>query len=217
MNPRQTDRGFAARDFSKSVSLPRSTVSHQNFRLSILAKPTIHANYSRSSSSLYILAFLFRVATLPLCTRRRMAAESIGLAASFAGLVSLGLQITGGIVQYIDAFESRQKELDFLRHQNEALYATLRVVNAWLGSHGQSGEVTAAADLSMQLLQEELESVKVLYTELADRNGQNWAVRLDNKKKRFTYAFSRSKIQELGQRLQKASNALQLTLNALGL
>lgn len=146
-----------------------------------------------------------------------MAAESIGLAASFAGLVSLGLQITRGIVQYVDAFESRQKDLDFVRDENEALHATLRVVNTSLGAHGQSQEVTAAADLNMQLLKKELDSVKALYTDLADRNGQNWTIRLDNKKKRFTYAFNRSKIQELGQRLQKASNALQLTLNAMDL
>lgn len=49
--PRQTDRDFAARRLlSISVATPPSTVSYQNFRLSILATPTIHEGLHLSIS-----------------------------------------------------------------------------------------------------------------------------------------------------------------------
>lgn len=38
-------------------------------------------------------------------------AEALGLAASVAGLLSLGLQVTGGVARYLDVLENRQKEL----------------------------------------------------------------------------------------------------------
>ncbi|KAF9880622.1 hypothetical protein CkaCkLH20_01664 [Colletotrichum karsti] len=146
-----------------------------------------------------------------------MAAESVGLAASVGGLVSLGLQIAGGILKYVDAFESRQDDLEFVRTNSEALKATLRVIETWANSPGQGPEAIAAATRSMQLFEMELCNVKALHDELADLDGPDWTSRLANKKKKLTYAFSRPKIQGLGQRLQKATNALQLTLNGLGL
>lgn len=146
-----------------------------------------------------------------------MAAESVGLAASIGGIVSLGLTITGGIIKYVDAFENRQKELDFVSRQNEVLKSVLLELDGYLSSHGQSGAVPDAAAQSMQLFERELNHVKALHSELADSPTQCWTSRLRNRKKRVTYAFDRSKIQELGQQLQKAGDVLQLTLNVLGL
>ena len=55
-------------------------------------------------------------------------AEAVGLAASVAGLLSLGLQITGGIATYLDALESRQDELASIKRQNDALSAALDTI-----------------------------------------------------------------------------------------
>jgi hypothetical protein len=146
-----------------------------------------------------------------------MAAESVGLAASVAGLVSLGLQIAGGIIKYVDACENRQEELSFVKRESEVLKAVLLEVDAQLRSHGQSGDGHDAVVQSMTLFKEELSYVQALYTNLADSGPQSWTARLENKKKKATYAFNRVKIQELGLRLQKAGDALQLTLNVLSL
>ncbi|KAL1854334.1 hypothetical protein Daus18300_011520 [Diaporthe australafricana] len=70
---------------------------------------------------------------------------------------------------------------------------------------------------SMQLFTKELSSVEALHAELSDCSRQNLTGRLENQKKKLTYAFNRPKIRELGQRLQKASDALQLALSVLGL
>lgn len=146
-----------------------------------------------------------------------MAAESVGLAASIAGIVSLGLEIVGGIIKYVDAVENRQGELESVSRQSKALNAILVEADSMLSSHSQSGAVSDAVAQSMRLFKEELSRLQELHTDLADSDSQGWTARLENKKKKATYAFKRSRIQELGLRLQKAGDALQLTLNVLGL
>ncbi|RYP68436.1 hypothetical protein DL771_006700 [Monosporascus sp. 5C6A] len=141
-----------------------------------------------------------------------------GLAASVAGLLSLGLQITGGIVKYLDAFESRREELAYVRQQNDALTSTLLAIETASSSfQGQRPEFTAAVTQTIQSCKKELSAVEVLRVELADGDTTTWTMRLENKKKKLTYAFHRSKVQQLGQRLQQANKVLQLTLTGLGL
>ncbi|POS75691.1 hypothetical protein DHEL01_v205908 [Diaporthe helianthi] len=146
-----------------------------------------------------------------------MAAESVGLAASVAGLVSLGLQVTGGIFKYVDAFENRQEDLEFVRQQNEVLRATLEAINESVVDQNPSPELTATIHDSMKLFKKELDKIENLYPKLVDSGGSGWTSRLDNRRKRFTYPFKRPKVQELGQQLQKAGTTLQLTLNAIDL
>ncbi|KAI2602715.1 hypothetical protein GGR54DRAFT_653579 [Hypoxylon sp. NC1633] len=147
-----------------------------------------------------------------------MAVESLGLAASVAGLVSLGLQITSGIVKYIDAFEGRQEELAFLKQHNDALSATLSAIDASPSSfHGIRPEYISAVTQNVQSCKEELGAAEELRVDLADRDRSTGSMRLENTKRKLTYAFHRSKIQQLAQRLQQANDVLQLTLTGLGL
>ncbi|RYP19450.1 hypothetical protein DL765_003351 [Monosporascus sp. GIB2] len=147
-----------------------------------------------------------------------MAAEGLGLAASVAGLLSLGLQITGGIIKYLDAFESRQEELAYVRQQNDALTSTLLSIETASSSFQcQHPEFAAAVMQNIQSCQKELSAVEVLHIELADCDTSTWTMRLENKTKKLTYAFHRSKVQQLAQRLQRANEILQLTLTGLGL
>ncbi|TDZ23986.1 hypothetical protein Cob_v003355 [Colletotrichum orbiculare MAFF 240422] len=146
-----------------------------------------------------------------------MAAEGLGLAASVAGLVSLGLQITGGIVKYVDAFKGRKEELDFVRRQNDALAANLRSFQGWAPSPGRSPDIDAAVAHNIQLLESELMGVKALHDKLADNAGQSWAAKFENTKKRSTYPFNQAKVHELGQRLEKAMDVLLLAMNIMGL
>ena len=145
-------------------------------------------------------------------------AEAVGLTASVSGLFSLGLQVTGGIVKYLDAFESRQEELAYVRQHNDALKATLLAINtALLNFQNQSPELTAAVTQTVLSCKKELCAVEVLRVDLADGDGSTWTTRLKNKKKKFTYPFHRSKVQQLAQRLQQANEVLQLALHGLEL
>ncbi|KAJ3943678.1 uncharacterized protein N0V96_006608 [Colletotrichum fioriniae] len=126
-----------------------------------------------------------------------MAAESVGLAASVAGLLSLGLQITGGIIKYMDAFEGRDDELRNVKKQNDNLAGTLRAMKT--------------------VCEEDLQAIEALCIKLSDRAGSTWTSRLENKKKKVTFAFHRNKLRDLELQLQKAHCTLQLIQSSLGL
>ncbi|KAK8083886.1 hypothetical protein PG996_002667 [Apiospora saccharicola] len=147
-----------------------------------------------------------------------MAAESVGLAASIAGLVSLGLQITGGIANYLDALESREEELASVRRQNDALAAALDTIKAATSHnsvHGQQHD--SAIEKNIQCCKAELQAVEELLAALADCNTTTWRQRLKNERRKLTYSFNRPKVQRIVQRLQNANGILQLTLCGLGL
>ncbi|KAK8084396.1 hypothetical protein PG997_005667 [Apiospora hydei] len=60
-------------------------------------------------------------------------AEPLSLAASVAGLISLGLQVTGGIAKYLDAAKCRDEELSAVRQQNALLTDTLATIEKTTG------------------------------------------------------------------------------------
>ncbi|KXH50241.1 hypothetical protein CNYM01_08922 [Colletotrichum nymphaeae SA-01] len=147
-----------------------------------------------------------------------MATESVSLAASVAGLLSLGLQITGGIVKYMDAFEGRDEELRNVKKQNANLGSTLHAIKTVLaGLQGQSPAVAAAVDQNIRSCEEDLRAVEALCIELSDRAGSSWTNRLENKKRKATFAFHRPKLRDLELQLQKAHGSLQLIQGSLGL
>ncbi|KXH28635.1 hypothetical protein CSAL01_02463 [Colletotrichum salicis] len=172
-----------------------------------------------------------------------MAAESVGLAASVAGLLFLGLQITGGIVKYMDAFEGRDEELRNVKKQNDNLAValchelwhaamgiwsvrywiswfrdTLRAMKTALaGLQDQSPDIIIAVEQNMRSCEEDLGAVEALCVELSDRAGSTWTRRLENNKKKLTFAFHRPKLRDLAQQLQQANGALQTLQGTLGL
>ncbi|KAK1639327.1 hypothetical protein BDP81DRAFT_391449 [Colletotrichum phormii] len=147
-----------------------------------------------------------------------MAAESLGLAASVAGLLSLGLQITGGIVKYMDAFEGREEELRNVKKQNDSLAVALRAVKTALaGFQDQSPDIIIAVEQNIRSCEVDLSAVEALCVELSDRAGSTWTRRLENNKKKLTFAFHRPKLRDLAQQLQQAHGALQTLQGTLGL
>ncbi|KAF4476158.1 hypothetical protein CGGC5_v015384 [Colletotrichum fructicola Nara gc5] len=79
-----------------------------------------------------------------------MAAESVGLAASVAGLLSLGLQVTEGIVKYVDAFDCRQEDLAWAKLRNDSLRTNYLAGHRSIitkSSQSTSGSLQQANDL----------------------------------------------------------------------
>lgn len=143
-------------------------------------------------------------------------AEPIGLAASVAGLISLGLQITGGIVTYVNALEGRQDDLASVKRQNDAFAATLNIVRA-ASSRFQGHQHDQTIKLNLVSCETELHALEELLANLADCDTATWRHRLKNKTKKLTYAFHQSKVQQMLQRLQHANENIQLVVTALGL
>lgn len=100
-----------------------------------------------------------------------MSVKSVGLAASIAGLVSLGLQITGGIASYLDALESRRDELASLTRQNVALAAALNIIKAATSRNSFQGhQHDSAIEKNIRCCKAELQAVEELMVALADCN-----------------------------------------------
>jgi hypothetical protein len=154
-----------------------------------------------------------------------MAAEAIGVAASVAGVISLGLQITNGIVKYINGIEVRNEELEHIRKQNLVLLTTLckieassiRLQASHISAQGQHQGFLAALDQGLQACKNDLVAVDELRIELADNSASDCKARLDNNKKKWTYPFRRSRILQLAERLRQANETVQLILGGLGL
>ncbi|KAK8015481.1 hypothetical protein PG991_008369 [Apiospora marii] len=142
--------------------------------------------------------------------------EAIGLAASVAGLVSLGLQITGGIVTYVNALEGRQDDLASVKRQNEAFAATLNIVRA-ASSRFQGHQHDQTIKLNLLSCETEIHALEDLLAKLANCDTATWRQQLKNKTRKFTYVFHQSKVQQMLQRLQHANEGLQLVVTALGL
>ncbi|KAK8105151.1 hypothetical protein PG999_008510 [Apiospora kogelbergensis] len=142
-------------------------------------------------------------------------AEAVGLAASVAGLVSLGLQVTGGIATLLDALENRQAELASVKRQSDALAASLDIIRATSSSF--QNQHSYAITASIQACETELQAVEALLADLANCDTSTWRQRLRGKKKKLSYVFDRSKVQLVVQRLHNANQVLQLTLTGLNL
>ncbi|KAK8001720.1 hypothetical protein PG991_013942 [Apiospora marii] len=145
-----------------------------------------------------------------------MAAEAVGLAASVAGLVSLGLQVTGGIVAYLDALKNREEELASTKRQNDALVAALTAIKA-ASSRFQAQRHDEAVTQSIQSCEAELRAVEELLADLASCDTSTWRKRLKTKKRELGFKFDRTKMQQVAQRLHHANDILQLTLAGLEL
>ena len=93
-------------------------------------------------------------------------AEALGLAVSIAGLLSLGLQVTGGIAGYFDALENRQYELACVKQQDDSLVASLDIVKA-AASRVQSHDAHTMT-ASIRSCETELQAVEPLLSDIAD-------------------------------------------------
>ena len=145
-------------------------------------------------------------------------ADPLSLAASVAGLVSLGLQVTSGIAKYLDAVKCRDEELSEIRRQNGLLNDTLNIIEKTATQlHQIPPEVAAVTQRSIELHQGSLNALEGLISQLASSDVSTWKSRLKDKAGKLQYAFDRPKLQQLCRHVTKTQSSLQLALNTLDL
>ncbi|VUC33350.1 unnamed protein product [Clonostachys rosea] len=149
-------------------------------------------------------------------------ANPLSVAGSAVGVVSLGLRVTGGITEYIDALQSRDQYIESVRQKNDTLRKTLQIVEASLSRLQQQGDHQAAAQVVRECLDtsmKELKALEDLITELTVGNPSlpRRESKLKTQGKKLMYPFSRPKLEQLGTRLGHINAALQLALQTLGL
>ena len=147
-------------------------------------------------------------------------ADPLSVACLAAGLVSLGLQVCGGIITYVDALDCREQDIASVRQQHHSLQITLRVVETSLSQLPRDHqEAAAAAHDCLDVCQAKLKGLESLVAELASSNSPSTSRRgkIRHQSKKLLYPFSRVKLEQLETRLQSANATLQLALQALGL
>ncbi|KAK6844420.1 hypothetical protein PG995_014530 [Apiospora arundinis] len=145
-------------------------------------------------------------------------ANPLSLAASVAGLVSLGLEVTRGTSSYLDAIKYRSGELSWARQQNDVLANTIDVIEKSTDRlEHVSPDAAAVATRSLDLCKNSLNTLESFVAQLADSNVRTWRSRLKDKAAKLHYAFDRPKVQQLSARVSQTSSTLQLAVDGLGL
>jgi DNA anti-recombination protein RmuC len=147
-------------------------------------------------------------------------ADPLSVAGLAAGVVSLGIQVCGGITKYLDALDCREQDILSAKQQNECLRKALQVVEASLARLQRDHSAAAAAVQDcLDSSKQELSALNDFVTQLAGSGqpstGRRGRIKAEGRK--LLYPFHRSKLEQLESRLRNANATLQVALQALGL
>lgn len=147
-------------------------------------------------------------------------ADPLSVAGLAFAVVSLGLQVTGGITHYFDALNSRDQDIASARQQNDTLQKTLQVVETSISrlQHDHNA-ATAALHECLDSCKKELQALEHIVAELVDCDQATSSRRnnIRNRGKRLLYPFNRPKLEQIATRLHHINATLQLALQTLGL
>ncbi|KAH6632437.1 hypothetical protein F5144DRAFT_489559 [Chaetomium tenue] len=147
-------------------------------------------------------------------------ADPLSVAGLAAGMVSLGLQVCGGITSYLDALKCGEQDIASTRQQIDRLGRALQAVEASLPQPQQEHQApTAAVHGCLDSCNQELKGLETLMAHLAgpDQNPSGGREKIQALSKRLCYPFNRPKIEQLEMRLRNTNATLQLALQALGI
>ncbi|RKL36650.1 hypothetical protein BFJ72_g8199 [Fusarium proliferatum] len=147
-------------------------------------------------------------------------ADPLSVAGLALAVVSLGLQVTGGITDYFDSLKSRDQDIASIIQQNDTLKKTLQVIESSI-SRFQNDHRTAAEALR-QFLDSSNDELKVLEGMVAtlttnDQGATDRRTKARNKGKKLLYPFHRPKLEQMATKLHHINATLQLGLQSLGL
>ncbi|KAL2140703.1 hypothetical protein VTI28DRAFT_3488 [Corynascus sepedonium] len=145
-------------------------------------------------------------------------ADGLSVAASAAGLVSLGLQISGGIMKYFDALDCRDQNLSSARQQTRALQDTLQVIEESITQlRDNHAAATASVQRYVKFCKDDLKALQNLVAELSGgyQAATTSGIKIKNRGKKLLYSFNHSKLRQLETKLRNTNTTLQSALQAL--
>ncbi|KAF5713071.1 ankyrin repeat-containing protein [Fusarium mundagurra] len=146
-------------------------------------------------------------------------ADPLSVAGLALAVVSLGLQVTGGITDYFDSLKSRDQDIASVMQQNDTLRKTLQIIESSI-SRFQNDHRTETEALR-QFLDSSNEELRALESMVATliTNDQGTTGRRNtarNKGKKLLYPFHRPKLEQMATKLHHINATLQLGLQSLG-
>ncbi|KAI0532208.1 hypothetical protein GGR58DRAFT_491002 [Xylaria digitata] len=147
-------------------------------------------------------------------------ASAFGIAASVAGIVSLGLELCPRIITYVDAVRHSDEEINAIHRQIKTLQTSLDILKNAVpdlaSKHQTAGNAVLAALKSGEL---DLEALKDFVEKLTDSGGQsqNRKPNFKHAAKKMAFPFHRGNLEALQQRLDRANVSLGAATHTLGL
>ncbi|KAK6197682.1 hypothetical protein LQW54_010691 [Pestalotiopsis sp. IQ-011] len=143
-------------------------------------------------------------------------AEAFGIAGSAVGIVSLGLQLYGGITTYFDALEGREDDLASARAQLDSLRGSLVTIQSALPPLASASATATASTGSgtvppiVRECEKELSQLDTLLQELAGSSTSS--KKLKDRVKTLRFPFRRDNLMKLEDRLHKTNAVFQTAL-----
>ncbi|KAI0415246.1 hypothetical protein F5X98DRAFT_377021 [Xylaria grammica] len=147
-------------------------------------------------------------------------ADPLSIAGLVTGVISLGLQVAGGLSDYLDAVKGRVEELNSAKQEATNMKDLILTIQDLLPQVKGSWPASATMiERHVKSCNTELSALYALLSDLSQSSpsGSGIRLKLADQKKRLTYPFNRSHISRLEDRLAKVNNALQTTLQVTGL
>jgi hypothetical protein len=142
-------------------------------------------------------------------------ADPLSIAGLVTGVISLGLQVAGGLTNYLDAVKGRSEDLRSAKQgvtEMRDLLLTIQDLLPQVESNWPAS--TTTVERRVKSCHSELDALHALLSELSQpgASGSGLRYRFENTKKKLSYPFERSQISRLEDRLTKINNTLQTAL-----
>jgi hypothetical protein len=149
-------------------------------------------------------------------------ADPLSIIGTATGLVSLGLQVYGGIKDYLDAIQTSQEDIAGIRRHATGLKDALDAIAGVIRSRSLNSPTSAPAVLSCLLsCHAELNALSGVLAELisspSTSSTNTLRTKISEGKRKLTYPFKRSNILKLEDSLRNANLTLHTALHALGM
>lgn len=147
-------------------------------------------------------------------------ADPLSIAGLATSVISLGLQVAGGLSDYLDAVKGRPEELRSAKQQTTHMKDLILTVQDLLPQVKTSWPTSATSiECHVQSCNAEISALSALLSELSQPASSSSGIRLKlaEQKQKLTYPFNRTHLRHLEERLVKVNNALQTALHVTGL
>ncbi|KAK7750502.1 hypothetical protein SLS62_007581 [Diatrype stigma] len=147
-------------------------------------------------------------------------ADPFSIAGSAAGLISLGIQIGGGIITYLNAIKCRADDIASVKRQAQNFETVLSIIQAALDRVDPSHQVPISAVAEcLGSCEAEIKGLEDFVSEIAGGSSSQptFKDKVKEKARKLAYAFDQPKLEQLESRLSRVNGILQTALQALGL
>ncbi|RYP90381.1 hypothetical protein DL770_003528 [Monosporascus sp. CRB-9-2] len=139
-------------------------------------------------------------------------ADPVSVVGLVAGLASLGIQVCGGITDYLDAVKSRAEDVASARRQAQCFKSVLQIIQTTVTQVDSNHRVSTTAVVEcIKSCETELRTLESFVSELTGdvTSPANFKDKIKEQSRKLSYAFNRSKLDQLEARLARANGIFQ--------